>query len=220
MTNIDETIRYHLRELEIALDAREEHHIMPPITETDRAILDIGCGIGQTLVAADLPSDAVLVGLDLDHHCLAYGRNQFDRIAFVNGVAEGLPFREGVFDLVVSRVSVPYTEIQRTLNEVKRVLKPHGRLWFTLHPYTTTRNEFLNSLRHLRFGAALRRAHVLLNGALFHLTGRQIALVKRWGHESFQTRAGMKRALHASGFTDIQIEFEGKHFVCVARRLP
>ncbi|MGF1546538.1 MAG: class I SAM-dependent methyltransferase [Thiotrichales bacterium] len=214
----DETLRYHLRELEIAQDPHSEHHILPEFTTDDRAVLDIGCGVGQTLVAAKLAPDALRVGLDLDHPCLAYGRERFGHIGFVNGAAETLPFRDAVFDHVVSRVCLPYTEIRRTLREVRRVLKPGGRVWFTLHPYATLHRELVDALKRIKPGNALRRSHVLMNGILFHLTGRQIALVPKWGYESFQTRAGMRRALQAQGFTDIRIGYEGRHFVCAARR--
>ena len=45
---------YHSRELAIALDPTSDAHLMPDIPNDARYVLDVGCGAGQTLIAADL----------------------------------------------------------------------------------------------------------------------------------------------------------------------
>ena len=40
------SIEYHLEELNIALDKDDERRVLPDILDSDKAILDIGCGIG------------------------------------------------------------------------------------------------------------------------------------------------------------------------------
>jgi predicted RNA methylase len=48
---------------------------MPPIFPTKhKRILDVGCGMGQTLFAAQLPSDIEAYGVDCDLEAIKAGR--------------------------------------------------------------------------------------------------------------------------------------------------
>jgi hypothetical protein len=47
------SIEYHLRELEIALDKNDNRKILPNVLDSDKVILDIGCGIGLSFIALD-----------------------------------------------------------------------------------------------------------------------------------------------------------------------
>ena len=102
------------------------------------AVLDIGCGTG-TLVSriARTQPGVVITGLDPDPHALARARRKASRAglraSFEQGFAEALPFGEGAFDRVFS--SMMFHHLHRdvrpaVLAEVRRVLKPGGRLEF------------------------------------------------------------------------------------------
>jgi ubiquinone/menaquinone biosynthesis C-methylase UbiE len=211
------TVSYHLSELAIALDPDSPRHAMPQQVAGDRAILDIGCGIGQTLVACAQAPGRRLVGLDIDHDCLTYGRQHFGHIEFVHGTAEQLPFREGAFDLVVSRVALPYSDIGRSLHEIARVLGSDGRVWLSLHSFAKTWAEFKRSLGRRDYKDVLFRAYVATNGSLLHCLGRQLRFPRNRRCESLQTSWGMRRSLEKAGFTDIHIR-RGEHFICTARK--
>jgi ubiquinone/menaquinone biosynthesis C-methylase UbiE len=218
MTDPKSKINYHLQELQIARDSGLGSHILPDFSENDHVILDIGCGIGQTLCATrQRGNNKLLVGLDIDHTSLEYGRLQFSYIEFVNGGAEFLPFRDSSFDLVISRVSLPYTNIPRALSEIRRVLKQEGKVWFTLHPFSTLRKDLKNSVLHLNFRDVLFRFYVLTNGIVFHFSGRQFALPFTEKYESFQSEAGIVRALINAGFKNYTVQ-NGRHFVVTAQR--
>ena len=122
---------YHREELEIALDPSHIAHLLPPPLPRSERVLDIGCGAGQTLMAAY--SDRVSFGLDIDLEALNLGRSFTDHVCFVCGKAESLPWPNGQFDMVIARVSLPYTDISTSLKEVHRVLRKGGELWMTLH---------------------------------------------------------------------------------------
>lgn len=56
------------------------------------------------------------------------------RLAFHSGVdAASLPFPSGAFDLVVSQFGLEYTDLDRTVPELARVLVPGGRVAFAMH---------------------------------------------------------------------------------------
>jgi ubiquinone/menaquinone biosynthesis C-methylase UbiE len=90
-------------------------------------VLDVGCGEGQLLISNC--DDRCSFGLDIDLSVLQLGKTRTKNVAFVCGRAEALPFRDGSFDFVIARVSLPYTDIQKSLREIGRTLKAGGLLW-------------------------------------------------------------------------------------------
>jgi ubiquinone/menaquinone biosynthesis C-methylase UbiE len=211
---------YHLQELALALDPAAAAHRLPVIGATDQAILDIGCGAGQTLIAARLGRERTAVGLDVDHDALALGRTLTDAVEFVAGRAETLPFGAGRFDLVVSRVALPYADIPRATAEMARVLRPGGRCWLLLHPPSFAWRALVEAVMHGRVRIVPYQLYVLVNGLALELFGRQFAYpLKRARFESVQTSRGMRRVLEQAGFEGIAID-RGKLFAVVAVRRP
>jgi ubiquinone/menaquinone biosynthesis C-methylase UbiE len=213
--SVSAKIAYHLAELKTAANSASPSYVMPEFLETDRAILDIGCGIGQTFIGARLGADRLLVGLDIDTESLDWGRRQFGHIQFINGVAERLPFPDKSFDLVISRVSLPYTNIPQSLAEIERVLKANGRVWFTLHPLAKSIGELKQALRAFSVKDAVYFCYVIANGIGFHFLGSQFGFPFTHRTESFQTESAIRRSMLRAGFTDIGLK-RGRHFVCTA----
>ena len=94
--------------------------------------LDVGCGTGRglSLYARDVRA----IGLDPAWDSLERARRRAPGVPLVQGSAEALPFRDRAFDTVVSSLvfcSVPAPA--RGLAEVKRVLRPDGRLRMLEH---------------------------------------------------------------------------------------
>jgi ubiquinone/menaquinone biosynthesis C-methylase UbiE len=221
----DSRITYHLQELEIAHNQKSPFYAMPSFSENDTAILDIGCGIGQILVASGLENRKLLVGIDIDLDSLIYGQRRFGYIKFINGTAECLPFQSESFDFVISRVSLPYTNIPKSLKEIRRVLKKDGKVWFTLHHFSMLLRSFIKSMLTLltlqsksvseRKNVSISKGvvfhtYVILNGIYFHIFGKQFAFPvygKLYGkYESFQTESGIIKALENAGFRNPTIQ--------------
>lgn len=128
-----------------------------------RAVLDVGCGAGQTLIAANLEGSTQAYGIDSDFKALRLGRQLTRRVHFVCARGERLPLHANAFDFVISRVASPYMHIPTALAEMARVLQPGGRLWLVLHPCSMTFRELARSLRSLSLKDALFRMYVLAN---------------------------------------------------------
>jgi SAM-dependent methyltransferase len=91
--------------------------------------LDLGCGNG--LKAALLTAaGACGVGLDINADLLAKARIRFPQIQLVRGDSEKLPFADASFDAVFSFSTLQYVDLNTTLGECRRVLKPGGRAVF------------------------------------------------------------------------------------------
>jgi ubiquinone/menaquinone biosynthesis C-methylase UbiE len=94
--------------------------------------LDLGCGTGRNLPL--LGSAVRVVGLDPCHASLLKARRRVPGGLLVRARAEALPFRDSVFDTVVSGlVFCSVSDVPRGLDEVRRVLRPGGRLRMLEH---------------------------------------------------------------------------------------
>ncbi len=100
-------------------------------------MLDLGCGGG--LYTGELSRrGAVAVGVDLHRESLRKARGQQgeDNCYFVCADAKNLPFREGVFAMVVCvevLTHIPPQPRAQVFAAVARVLKEGGRAYYTLH---------------------------------------------------------------------------------------
>ncbi|MGD0929703.1 MAG: methyltransferase domain-containing protein [Candidatus Korobacteraceae bacterium] len=129
----------------------EQHHIS--ITQQTLAlmglmhgerVLDLGCGAGwatrllaQLVAGGERPGQ--VVGLDVSDEMIRRARGastQYDNILFVVGSAQQIPWEENFFDKVLSVESFYYYSDQdRALDELFRVLAPRGELFILINLY-------------------------------------------------------------------------------------
>lgn len=95
--------------------------------------IDIGCGTGALDIELAKRSKLTIIGLDIDAEMKPLfekrvGEAGFqDRIRFVAGDAQDLPFEDNYADVIVSRGTLTFIpDIGKCLKEVDRVLKPTG----------------------------------------------------------------------------------------------
>jgi ubiquinone/menaquinone biosynthesis C-methylase UbiE len=94
--------------------------------------LDEGCGDGRfTGLLAEVGAEPI--GVDVAEAALRRARTAHPRIRFVRTPMEGpLPFDDGAFDVVwASEVIEHVADTARWLSEVRRVIRPGGRLLLT-----------------------------------------------------------------------------------------
>jgi SAM-dependent methyltransferase len=103
-----------------------------------RRVLDAGCGSGP-LTAALHDRGAVVTGIDASAGMLALARRRLGDEAALHVVdlRDHLPFADGAFDDVVASLVLHYLEDWGpTLAELRRVLRPGGRLIASVdHPF-------------------------------------------------------------------------------------
>ena len=205
------SLAYHQGELRVALDATNPQRLVPDPGGA-RAILDIGCGAGQTIIA--LGAGDRSVGIDIDYGALRFAANgtmgEPLKVAAARG--EQLPFTDGAFDYVYSRVAIPYMNIPAALAEMHRVLQPGGRVWLALHSIAIPAEQF----RRGNMKGKIYALYTMVGGAWLHLTGRTLRLPGVC--ESIQTRRGMRVALSRAGFRNIQFHRTAVHFTVTAER--
>ena len=167
-------------------------------------VLDIGCGAGQELRPFVADGRSFGIGIDLSPFAGVVGRSLYaaerpqDRVAFVRGTAEHLPFGASVFELAICRLALPYTDNARMLSEVARVLEPGGAFILKFHHARYYFQKLRAGLSARLFKSAIHACRVLLAGTLYHATGAQ-PRGRLIGKETFQTMWLLRRELARCG---------------------
>src|SRR5579872_3957194 len=100
-------------------------------------ILDIGCGTGTLAIAArqQVGPAGMVCGIDASPEMIARADKKAQKagaqIAFKHSIVEAVPFPDAHFDVVLSTVMLhhlPRKARQQCAAEIRRVLKPGGRL--------------------------------------------------------------------------------------------
>ncbi|HHQ49518.1 MAG TPA: class I SAM-dependent methyltransferase [Acidobacteria bacterium] len=165
-------------------------------------VLDAGCGMGDRTVATVLDGAARAIGIDTDPEKLRWAR----RLArhrdvpaeFLLGSIGSLPCRADAFDLVLLLDVIEHLDDPLgALTEVRRVLRPGGRILITFPPYNSPWGAHLTE--HIR----LPWAHLLCPEAILVDLWRNIHLRKVARGE---VRTGARRArciMEAESITDL-----------------
>ncbi len=91
-------------------------------------ILDFGCGAGEfsKIIKHD---NCNFIGLDPSLKMLKKGKSTNNFLKYANGYGENLPFKKDSFDYIISGfVFRNLKDAGKSLSEIKRVLKPKGKL--------------------------------------------------------------------------------------------
>lgn len=116
--------------------ARQSLLDQPQLRSAER-VLDIGCGTGTfaVLLKKQFPKVEV-IGLDPDQKALARAKRKAEQagvsIQFDEGFADDLQYESGSLDVVLSSFMFHHLEAknrEKTLREVRRVLKPSGTFY-------------------------------------------------------------------------------------------
>ena len=110
--------------------------IMELISSHPKQILDVATGTGDfALTSYKILSPEKITGIDISDGMLAIGRKKIlkaglqDHIKLLNGDSEAILFEDNSFDAVTVAFGVRnFENLERGLSEIKRVLRPGGKL--------------------------------------------------------------------------------------------
>ncbi|MCR5822686.1 MAG: bifunctional demethylmenaquinone methyltransferase/2-methoxy-6-polyprenyl-1,4-benzoquinol methylase UbiE [Bacteroidales bacterium] len=92
------------------------------------SVLDVACGTGDMAVEL-VRHGCDVTGIDISEEMLAIAKQKAENAKWIVADAENLPFDDNAFDAVTCAFGVRnFTDLERGLGEMARVLKPGGRL--------------------------------------------------------------------------------------------
>jgi SAM-dependent methyltransferase len=108
-----------------------------------KTILDLGCGPYPLSIAFE---DCQIVGLDPlvpEYEAAGFPLSEFaDRVIFVRGFAEDMPFSSQAFDAIISVNAIDHVDdFASAAREMGRVLKKEGVLRMQVHYHAPTKLE-------------------------------------------------------------------------------
>ena len=121
-------------------------------------VLDLACGTGD-LTKALARKKFVLTGLDISARMMAVAKEKCRRLRlrprFILGSAEQIPFPDGSFDAVTIAFGLRnFDHRAQCLQEIRRVLKPGGRL--AVLDFAVPKNRLWRAVYLLYFKTAVR----------------------------------------------------------------
>ena len=144
-------------------------------------LLEIGCGTGLFTERVRRATGADIVGTDISPELIEEARRRLPDVTFRVENALHLSFPDGDFDAVYGSSILHHLEIEPALGEVRRVLRPGGRMVFA-EPN-------------------------MLNPQIF--IQKNVPLIKRWlgdtPHETAFVRWSIAARLRRAGFTGVRV---------------
>lgn len=172
-------------------------------------ILELGCG-AAALARALLQREpgARLTGLEVDErqHAKNLAAPQ-DRLVFLRGSAQAIPFGDARFDLVLMLKSlhhVPQPLMGKALDEAARVLKPGGHLYVSEPVYAGPFNDLIRLFNDE--GVVRAAAQAAVDDAVRHGPWRQLAERRFAMPVRFQDFADFERRMMHPSFADHQLD--------------
>lgn len=147
--------------LSVNIDRRWRRRVAHMLPEGETlSVLDLACGTGDQLLALyETGRVSEGIGIDLAEKMLEIGRDKIaqvnlqDRLTLRTGDAGAIPFEDNRFDAVTISFGIRnMTDVNWTLREMYRILRPDGRaliLEFSLPESRLIRGPYLFYLRHV-----------------------------------------------------------------------
>jgi demethylmenaquinone methyltransferase/2-methoxy-6-polyprenyl-1,4-benzoquinol methylase len=95
-------------------------------------LIDLATGSGDLLKLIKRKCDCTCIGYDANIRMMIEAKDKIsdENIFYVNGRAEQIPFRQNTFDIATLSFGLRnFTNIERSLSEIKRILKIGGKFY-------------------------------------------------------------------------------------------
>jgi len=117
------------RVMTAGLDRRWRRETVKAVVRPGDRVLDACCGTGDLAIAALGAGAGEVVGLDFSPRMLERARAKQQTVTWVEGDLLALPFDGGSFDSATVGFGVRnVADLEHGLAELRRVLRPHGRV--------------------------------------------------------------------------------------------
>ncbi|MCX7014594.1 MAG: methyltransferase domain-containing protein [Candidatus Sumerlaeota bacterium] len=158
---------------------REVARLLRPFLRDGDRVLDLGCGTGQT-PAQFHPLALRWTGADLSAAMLRHARARgvYESLRRMNVDRRRWPFAAAAFDAVAASGVFEFTaQLDHALREIRRILRPGGRLAFTVETPAQRGSPFevfdSSAYHYIRYRYGASRVAALLGRGGFHAIRRR-----------------------------------------------
>ena len=208
------------RLLSLGIDKRWRRAAVERIAcRDDGTVLDIAMGTGDMVLetAARTNGSVRIVGTDFCHEMVEIARSKISDSAFGNRISlaiascEALPFRDESFDAATIAFGIRnVVDRERGLHEIRRVLKPGGRL--VVLEFSTPRAAWFRPIYHFYLRRLLPSVGGLFSnvGAYSYLPESVRVFPDREAFEKLMAGAGLTHIFHTDFSFGIVTVFQGE----------
>ncbi|MEW6097443.1 MAG: class I SAM-dependent methyltransferase [bacterium] len=135
------------------LRVERRSQILTSLAEIDstKKILELGCGTGEyTLRLANTASKIIAIDVSIPLIQQAKQKVKSSDVYFVVSNAENLPFKDNTFNAVVGNAVLHHLNLNKTLDEIKRVLKSDGKIAFTEPNMLNPQNLIVKNIKFIK----------------------------------------------------------------------
>jgi SAM-dependent methyltransferase len=183
-----------------------------------KKVLEVGCATGLDLTHSVYAEAAERCGIDIDAEVIEKGRALYPALDLRVARGEAIPFADGYFDAVLSRIALPYMNIPTALAEMKRVMRPGGYLFASWHDWEDRRQWLAGCGGRLTWKRAADFAYITVASITYRLSGRIPPRPWNATRETFQFRSHIPRILAGAGFVNVTCERSQNHLRSTARK--
>jgi ubiquinone/menaquinone biosynthesis C-methylase UbiE len=191
---------------------------LPSFPIAGRSVLDIGCADGASLMHSHYQGASKRCGVDVDRAAIEQGWREYPDLEIAIANAEDLPYEDASFDVVISKVTLLYTDLRKSFAEAHRVMKPGGDLFLTTHDWRHHCYHFGRALKTRTVKRSLDHVYILGASAVYIATGHVPARPWNGTRETFQNRGSLRRGLTLAGFVGISFERTARDFIVTAKK--
>lgn len=174
--------------------------------DTSGVVLDVATGTAEVaLRIARKRSNLQVVGLDFSPRMMALGARKVrrkglqERISFVLGDAQRLPFRDAAFEALTVAFGIRnMNDRERVLREFSTIIRPGGQL--VIMEFGIPRTPVLGGLYKFYFDKILPRVGDVISG-----TGYAYSYLSRSVHD-FPSQETFAKMIEAAGFREVQVK--------------
>jgi len=117
------------RVMTAGLDQRWRRETVKAVVRPGDRVLDAACGTGDLAIADEKAGAAKVTGLDFSAEMLGRARKKAPQLEWIEGDMLALPFADATFDAATVGFGVRnVADLELALRELRRVLRPGGRL--------------------------------------------------------------------------------------------
>ncbi|MEW6621514.1 MAG: class I SAM-dependent methyltransferase [bacterium] len=133
------------------LRVERRSYLLTSLAEINTAekTLELGCGTGEYTSRLS-PSSKKIIAIDISLPLIQQAKQKLPDVNFIIADAENLPFKEGIFEAVVGNAVLHHLNLDKALEEMKRVLKPGGKIAFTEPNMLNPQNLVVKNIKFIK----------------------------------------------------------------------